>query len=287
MRLSVFTAMMVEGRVFDGSGRKLPPYDCIEKIAGSGFEGIEWGIDDSYALSPAAAERESEQLDRLSRQRGLETVAISSGASVENLDDVRRMLDITASLHAPVLRVGLRRYDPALPYDEQVKRSAEQFGRALEVSRPYHLKLLLEIHFGFLCPSPSLMQRFLAPFPPSDAGAIYDPGNMIVEGRENWKLGLEVLGDYLAHVHVKNIQWVWTDLDSKEHPTKQKHWQWQLASLDQGMVNWEEVISALRVVGYQGWLSLEDFSTRPLGEKLTEGVAFLSRLLENHDRSGS
>jgi len=38
-------------------------------------------------------------------------------------------------------------------------------------------------------------------------GIIYDLGNMVHEGYENYKLGLELLGDYLSYVHVKNAVW--------------------------------------------------------------------------------
>lgn len=279
MKLGVFTAMMVEGRVFDGSGRRLPPAEYIAKIAGCGYKGVEWGIADSYALTPAMAEREAEQLGRLSHGYGLHTVAVASGASAHDTDALRRMLDISARFRAPGLRIGLRHYNPLVSYQEQVKVGADDFAKALEIARPYKIRLLLEIHFGFLLPSPSLTRRFLEPFGSATAGAILDPANLVVEGYEAWPIGVELLGDFLDHVHVKNIQWTWTNLDWQEHPTKSEHWQWQLAALDRGQVDWSKVIAVLRAAGYRGWLLLEDFSTRPLNKKLREGRTILSRLL--------
>ncbi len=276
MKLSIFTAMMAEGRVFDGSGRKLPPEECIEQIAQAGFTGVEWGIADSYALTPAQAERDAETLGAQTRQRGLEIVSVASGASVEQPEQVRRMTEIAARLGAPSLRVGLPAYAPSRSYREQMQRSAELLARALEIARPLRVRLLIEMHFGCLCPSASLAVRFLEPFAPCDVGVIYDPGNTVVEGGERWAVALELLGDYLNHVHAKNLQWTWTNLDWKEHPTDREHWQWQLAPLDRGIVEWDEVIAALRAVDYRGWISLEDFSTRPLQQKLMEGRAFLS-----------
>ena len=35
---------------------------------------------------------------------------------------------------------------------------------------------------------------------PKHVGIIHDAGNMIIEGFENWRLGLEILGEYLAAV---------------------------------------------------------------------------------------
>ena len=57
---------------------------------------------------------------------------------------------------------------------------------------------------------------------------------MIIEGREDWRLGLEVIGDYLAHVHVKNTAWY-----------RERGWAWRWEALDAGMVDWEEMIRIL------------------------------------------
>ncbi len=279
MQLGVFTAMMVEGRVFDGTGRKLTPDQYIELIAAAGYRGIEWGIADSYALTPGMAERDGQRLERLGRDCGLETVAVASGALAHDMESVQRMLDIAAIFHTPALRIGLRAYDPQKTYADQIKQCAEDFAGALHITVSYKIKLVLEIHFGSLLPSPSLAQRFISQFKPAAAGLIFDPGNMVVEGCEPWPVSVELLGPYLDHVHVKNLRWTWTNLDWKEHPTPHKHWQWQLSALDKGQVNWQQVIMALRQVNYCGWLMLEDFSTRPLKQKLRQGHHFLTQLL--------
>ncbi len=282
MKLSVFTAMMVEGRVFDGSGRKLSPEECIEQIAQAGFAGVEWCIGDSYVLKPAQAEREAETLGEQTRQRGLEIVSVASWANVEQPEQVRQMTEIAARLGAPGLRIGLPAYTPNHPYREQMQRSAELLAQALEIAQPLRVRLLIEIHFGFLCSSASLTARFLEPFAPEAVGVIYDAGNTVVEGGERRAVALELLGDHLNHVHAKNMQWTWTNLDWQEHPTDREHWQWQFVPLNRGIVDWDEVIAALRAVDYRGWISLEDFSTRPLDQKLKEGRTFLTELLASH-----
>ncbi|GIX08239.1 MAG: hypothetical protein KatS3mg115_2642 [Candidatus Poribacteria bacterium] len=45
-------------------------------------------------------------------------------------------------------------------------------------------------------------------FRPEQVGVIHDAGNMVHEGFENYQMGCELLGPYLAHVHVKNAAWV-------------------------------------------------------------------------------
>ena len=46
-----------------------------------------------------------------------------------------------------------------------------------------------------------------------------------------------------------------------------------------GMVDWSDVINALKKVGYKGYLSNEDFSLDlPTEEKLKDDLAFLKSL---------
>lgn len=78
-------------------------------------------------------------------------------------------------------------------------------------------------------------------------------------------VGVEVLGDYLGHVHVKNASW-----------QKDGNWNWRWDELDSGMVDWEEVMGALFSVDYDGYLSNENLkdlvlpgATGFIGEQLS------------------
>jgi sugar phosphate isomerase/epimerase len=110
---------------------------------------------------------------------------------------------------------------------------------------------------------------------------------MIIEGREAWQLGLELLGPYLDYVHAKNICWV----------RDGARWRWQFAALEHGQVDWREIATALRRVGYDGYISNENFfevpmrsrgfvgedlsyhasAYRDIGERLREDLDFLKR----------
>ena len=79
-------------------------------------------------------------------------------------------------------------------------------------------------------------------------------------------MGLELLGPYLDYVHAKNISWV------REDGT----WRWVFAAMSEGQVGWAEVMQALDRVGYDGYVSFEDFYRVPMrskgyvGEDLTQ-----------------
>ena len=108
---------------------------------------------------------------------------------------------------------------------------------------------LFEIHPATIAESASGMRRLLDGFSADTFGAIFDPGNMIISGRESWPMAIAILGPYLVHVHVKNVSWRRSDED---------HWSWENDRLQCGTVNWREVITALQAAGYAGYLSVED-----------------------------
>ena len=73
-----------------------------------------------------------------------------------------------------------------------------------ELAKKYRIKIAFHIHHGTIIPSASAAFRFISNFSPEYMGVIYDPGNMVFEGYENFRLGLDLLGKYIFHVHVKN-----------------------------------------------------------------------------------
>ncbi len=97
-----------------------------------------------------------------------------------------------------------------------------------------------------LCPSASLAHRLVSYFDPETIGVIYDPGNMVHEGFEDYRIGLELLGPYLAHVHLKNAAFSWPEGDGGV-------WTPRWAPLEDGVVNLPQLFNALHAVDYAGW----------------------------------
>jgi sugar phosphate isomerase/epimerase len=169
-------------------------------------------------------------------------------------------------------------YDGTRHYDDLLARAREGYEAAEEEARRNGVKALVEVHNGLICPSAAATRRLLDGLDPQWVGVIFDPGNMIREGRENWQMALEMLGPYLATVHVKNGGW-FVGEDGK--------WATQEMSLSEGMVDWAAVIAALKSVGYDGWLDIEDFrggwarasEEFPTRWKLEQDFEYLSGLI--------
>jgi sugar phosphate isomerase/epimerase len=99
---------------------------------------------------------------------------------------------------------------------------------------------------------------------------------MVWEGHEQFRLGLETLGPYLAHVHAKNSAWGQTG----QRADGSLAWEAEWAPLDKGIVDLRDLFAALRTVAYDDWISVEDFTTDPpLLERVRENLRYLRKSL--------
>ena len=89
---------------------------------------------------------------------------------------------------------------------------------------------------------------------------------------------MEVLGPYMAHVQLKKARW----RQAGRRADGGVEWRAEFAPLTEGVVDVPALFRALRQVGYDGWVSIEDFSTeQPLGDRLRDNLAYLRRLAES------
>ena len=140
------------------------------------------------------------------------------------------------------------------------------------------VKIVLETHHGNLLASASASIRMLEGLDPECFGVIFDPGNMVCEGYEDYRKSFEILGPYLAHVHIKNGALI-PDGEDEFGATK---WKADWTPLRKGAANLRELVEALDWIGYDGYLSTEDFNNyMTTEEKLVENIAYLRQLLDS------
>jgi sugar phosphate isomerase/epimerase len=157
-------------------------------------------------------------------------------------------------------------------YSEMFDAARRFLSGVEDLSGEHKVKAVVEIHHGTICPSASLAHRLVSGFDPQRIGVIFDPGNMVNEGFEDYRIGLELLGPHLAHVHLKNAAF--------DRPEGGGVWRPRWSPLEDGVVDFEELFYALRGVGYDGWLVVEDFSgARPSREALRHNLKLIQGLI--------
>jgi len=280
MKYAVFTVMMPE----------YSPEEALRALRDAGYDGVEWRVTrpnpqtasgPSYwgynrcTIDIATVDQEAPRLARLAREAGLATPALGTYMGYADLDDIERAMRAAVELGCPRMRVSPPRYDRAIGYPTLFGQALTGYVAIEKLARKYGVQVCLEIHMGNICSSPSLAWKLIHHFDPRYIGAILDPGNMIYEGYEDWRLGMEVLGPYLAHVHIKNS--LWRAVGAR--PTGETEWQAAAAALDKGIIDFCQFLADLRAVGYDGWLSFEDFSDSGATlDKLQRNIAYIKSL---------
>jgi len=236
--------------------------ETVEKVAKAGFDGIEWRVADDFHIPLSEFVEKAPQIRRITEDAGLRVCGISTYVSCFDFDGIKRLAEGCALLGGAFYRVSVPNYDPEEGYISQLERTREALAKIQEITRDFGVTATPEIHMGKIIPSGGLAWRLVNGFDPKCVGLIFDPGNMVYEGMENWQLSLEGIGEYLTHVHVKNSAW----------QKGENGWQPGWAPLDDGIVHWPDVLKALKAVGYDRWLSIEDFYD--YGTTLEEKILF-------------
>jgi sugar phosphate isomerase/epimerase len=274
MKFSVFTVMMPE----------FSPEETASILSKMGFDGVEWRVEKFFekagertsywgynrsTIDLASILEKAQEVKSLADRNGLEICCLATYLGVDQKRDIERVAKAANLMGCPYFRVGAPRYDGTVDYNQLYSETIRNVKEVERIAKENGVTALLEIHMGNIMPSAGLAHRIVSNFDPEHVGVIYDPGNMVYEGYEQWKMGMELLGRYLRHVHVKNSAW------RKDSAGK---WMAESAKLEEGIVDWRQVISNLRAVGYNGYLSLEDFSEQDTTSKLKRDLEYLRKL---------
>jgi len=277
-KYSVFTVMTPD----------LTVEEVPKVLAELGYEGVEWRVaqvpseikeinywrGNKATLDVTKLLEEAKRAKKLCDDYGLKVSALGTYLRCNSdPDQIINAMKAAQILECSQIRVGVPRYDGSIDYNKLFSKALEEYKNVEKLAKEYGVKTNIEIHMRTICPSASSAYRFVSNFDPEYVGVIYDPGNMVHEGFENWQMGLELIGSYLAHVHVKNACWF---VISEEYGAKR--WRPMHSPLREGMVHWRDVLLALRKIGYREWLSFEDFSAGDTISKLRDNILFMKSL---------
>lgn len=275
--------------VFTVSTPSMTPEEVAPKLKELGYDGVEWRVTDeppnpvgigfwhgNRATVPLSGFIESApKIRKLAEVNGLEMPALGTYVRASSLEEVETAMKGAVTLGAKRLRVNVARYDGSEAFMPLWNADREQYKRVAQLAEKHGVQALIELHHGSICPSASAGRMYVEGMDPTHVGVIHDAGNMVHEGFENYRMGLEVLGEYLAHVHVKNASW----LPKENREDKSVMWECSWAPLHKGVANIRELFKALKVVGYDNWMTIEDFSTElHLEDRLRENMAFLKKV---------
>jgi sugar phosphate isomerase/epimerase len=269
MKLGVYSACLPS----------LVPSEAIDAAAAAGYAGIEWRVASDIGSSGhphfltnnrctvAPDSRSVADICTRTRAADLEVAALSPYIDSGDVAGVEEMMRFARANSVPSIRLRAPWMDDR-GFHRLFAEAREFFDHVSTLAGHYGVRALLEIHQRSICPSVSLAHQLVGHLPPDRVGVIYDVGNLVVEGYEDHRMALQILGDHLSHVHVKNAHYV--------RPAGGGVWTHRWSPMDDGVADIPRVLRLLTEAGYRGWVSVEDFSdSRPVHERLRFNAQFL------------
>ena len=252
MKLSC-TSVMLPGWTLD---------ETFDRLAGHGFNGVElrcrynpddpkvepsfWGRHLSD-VSPDNIVNRADQIRAAAKRSGIRVIALAPSVTLGQDEVIQKVFKGAVAIdpdHPPMIRVGAARHDRTKPYIPQFLEARAGYARLAEAARTYGIKVLYEIHVGTVAVSCSRAVELLRDLDPDRIGAIYDVPNMLRVGLEESRMGMELLGPYLAHCHIGNGIPVQEGRDENGAMT----WKWAFMGLKEGVASIGQIVQDFGIV---------------------------------------
>ncbi|WBQ01984.1 sugar phosphate isomerase/epimerase family protein [Kribbella sp. CA-293567] len=274
--------------VFTGSTPDWTPAEAVKTLASQGWHGVEWRITDPVeAARPTFSagnratwpltglESRLDEISALTLDTGLEMPALGASVTPRQREDAERMLSAAAVLGVGQVRFRGVHVEKGQSYREAFAAYRGDWEWLEDRARRYGVRALLELHHESLTPSASAARRLVEGLDPRHVGVLHDLGNTVIAGWEEPAHALDLLGEYLAHVHLKNVAFHLAGVENDGT----LRWAPKWVPLREGRAHLPEFFKALAGAGYTGWVTVEDFSTaQPLTERTRANLEYLSGL---------
>lgn len=269
--------------------------EALKKMKEYGYDGVDWRVTaiptdpeilkekPSYwrnnycTVDIDTVDEKAEELKALSDKYGMEVNALATYLNCSDSEEkIEKCMVAAKKMGCSRIRVNALQYNKERDYTELFAEAVAGFKKVEILAKKNGIKADFEMHMGTITPSASAARRLASHFDPQYIGVIYDTGNVIYEGFEEYKMAFEILGPYLDLVHIKNAKWVKKEVEGKEKFVPD----W--APFTDGYADFERCFKALKSVGYDGFVTFEDFSSAESSdEKLKTDISYIKGIVDS------
>lgn len=262
MKYSLFTVMTPAST----------PEEVAKKLKQYGYDGVEWRVKDAVRQAPnplpardqwywqynqATLEmddiaNEAKRSAAICEANGLEKLSLASYLMPRELSKIEALLGAAQQNGYRMIRLFPDKYTGERNYRELFGEVRRDLLEVEKMAKRTGVEVNLEIHMDTIIPSASAAYRLIEGMDEGLIGVVYDAGNMVYEGYEQYQFGLELLGAHVHHVHIKDAVW---DLSGGHDDYHVK-----FSEVGAGNVRFDKLFPALKKIGYDRYFSFEDFS---------------------------
>jgi inosose dehydratase len=253
-------------------GRAVPFEQVLDEVSAAGFEATELG--DGFPRDPLAlrAALQSRGLQLTSAWCGLRLIDADPSADLEN---TRRLCDLLANVGAPFVNLAHQgtparaafsgragEEDAPRLSDAEWDRLTERVTQCCEIARTFGLQALFHQHAGTWIETASEVEELLRRAPSPLLKLCWDVGHAIYGGIDP----VQVVRKYperIAYIHLKDVDAVVLEsgradqVDFREAIRRRV-----FTEVGSGCLDVPSLLQALRDIQYDGWLMVEQDSTR-------------------------
>jgi sugar phosphate isomerase/epimerase len=119
---------------------------------------------------------------------------------------------------------------------DKIERSQIMMRKLSHLAEAEEVIFLFETHWATIMSSFSSAYHLLSDIQSNRLKLIWDPANMCIEGKEDFDMGLSLIGRWIDTVHVKNVSWRMVD--------DEYFWDWE--EINKGMVKWKQIVRLMK-----------------------------------------
>ena len=234
--------------------------EILDKLSEIGYDAIEIRIaDDGIHLSTSYTDEDISAVKNIVAEYGFIVTDLAGYAKLgydwdrasKEIDTMIKTGRAADKLGSRYFRIKVRGYDSEIGYEkirELFRQQLEEVIRRLKKEGIEAIPVIEQHGGGDMAHSTAILIDLLRGFDPENIGVMFDPGNSVKNGWLPLDLQIDIVKDYIKHVHVKNYEW------DPERPGEVIP-----SSLDKGIIDWVEAVKILSRFGFDGYYSLEDF----------------------------
>ena len=236
--------------------------ECLKLASDTGFEAVELAIAEEGTLNLDVTKEKTEKVAEEVRNAGLEVASLATGlfwkysltssskdVSGRAKEIVVKMLNVASWLGTDAILVvpGCVNvpWDPAsevVPYEVAYERAREALRELAPVAQKFEVHIGVENVWNNMLLSPLEMRKFIEEIDNPYVGVYFDVGNVLITGfPEHW---ISILGKIIKRIHLKDFKTSVGNING-------------FCNLLEGDVNWQEVIKALKEIGYDSYVTAE------------------------------
>ena len=265
---------------------KIDHLGMIDKAREIGIEGMEYialpgeTFEERCELAHKIREKaDSVGMPIISHTVGADLYKGSAEADAEEVERIKRQLDIAKILGAPVLRHdlcwALPKSGPVRSFDQMLPTLAKNAREITEYAASLGIRTCSENH-GHIAQDSDRMERLFNAVNHENYGLLVDIGNFSCVDEDNVR-AVSRVAPYAIHVHAKDFHF----FDEKQDGCFQTRGCNYLkgAVLGEGFVNVKKCIDVIKRVGYDGYVSIEFEGSEDCIDAITRGYQYLKSII--------